>query len=214
MLFQVWETVISELSIQDLITSLPKLYRKGFLKQGNPVHDRTVDILSGCEKIKDSQIHPVNVFIGLKDFEKGGKYVTHRASRPKTNFILFRPKDPKLVSFLESSAENAQAKKELNPEHQKPDFTLVKCPTVISALHKTLMYSYQNTPTTGKRYMITIDVSVKMDEKCLHNRNITCLEAAAIVALSILKAEKQVVISVFNGTSVTPISIEKSKILF
>lgn len=74
------------------------------------------------------------------------------------------------------------------------------------------MYSYQNSPTTGKRYMITIDVSSKMNEKCLHNRNITCLEAAAIIALTILKAEKQVVISVFNGTSVTPISIEKSKL--
>lgn len=59
----------------------------GLLKQGTVVHNEIVDFLSNCEKIKDSQIHPVDVFIGLKNFEKGGKYVIHQTIFPK--LILF-----------------------------------------------------------------------------------------------------------------------------
>lgn len=84
-----------------------------------------------------------------------------------------------------------------------------KCPTIMNALHKTLLHSYQNLRSMDKRFLIAIDCTSKMNELCLHNKNITCYEAAAIIVTTLLKSEKQVIICCFGKQGVVQIPAEK-----
>lgn len=61
------------MSLQDILNSLPKLYKLGFLKKDSPNQNLINQILADRHKIKASGIHPIEVFIYMKNFEKGGK---------------------------------------------------------------------------------------------------------------------------------------------
>ncbi|KAF2878887.1 hypothetical protein ILUMI_27278 [Ignelater luminosus] len=69
----VWIALIPMLDVSDLIVSLPKLLKLGFLKEGEPCLAKITEIFSNEAVIKDSNIHPVEVFIGLMDYLKYGK---------------------------------------------------------------------------------------------------------------------------------------------
>lgn len=36
---------------------------------------KVVEVLKDTVKVKSSQMHPIEIFLAMKDFEKGGKYV-------------------------------------------------------------------------------------------------------------------------------------------
>lgn len=61
------------MSYSELLHVLPRLYRRGFLKKDTPTHAQINEILSNAQKVKASGIHPLEVFIHMKNFEKGGK---------------------------------------------------------------------------------------------------------------------------------------------
>ncbi|KRT80103.1 hypothetical protein AMK59_7522 [Oryctes borbonicus] len=190
----VWAAIIPQLSLNDLIASLPKLYRMGFLKSG-PIQTKIIDIFCNNEAIRASNLHPVEFYIGLKNFEKGGK-----------------PKDPHLIKYLESK-EDVEAKILADPEYKKPNFAHqepAKCTPVINALQRALSSSYGNLKPVNKRILVSIDASEKMNEPCLTTKNVTCLEAAVFITYSLFKANKIVTVVVFNGTNVTPVPLEKN----
>lgn len=74
-LFQIWEALIPSMPIPQIITYLPKLHKYGFFRGNCPVQSKVVEALNNPDKIKESKIYPSEVFIGIKNFEKGGKYV-------------------------------------------------------------------------------------------------------------------------------------------
>ncbi|GJQ86352.1 hypothetical protein Trydic_g9046 [Trypoxylus dichotomus] len=190
----VWTALIPQLSLSELILSLPKLYRMGFLKPG-PIQTKVIEILCNNEAVRASNLHPVEFYIGLKNFEKGGK-----------------PKDPHLIKYLESK-EDVEAKILADPEYKKPNFAHqepAKCTPVINALQKALSSSYGNLKPVNKRILVSIDASEKMAEPCLTTKNVTCLEAAVFVSYCLLKANKIVTVVVFDGTNVTPVPVEKN----
>lgn len=45
-----------------------------FLKAG-PLQTKIIDILCNNEIVRTSNLHPVEIYVGLKNLEKGGKYV-------------------------------------------------------------------------------------------------------------------------------------------
>lgn len=63
----------------------------------------------------------------------------------------------------------------------------------------------------GKRYLIAMDATTHMNEKCLHNRNITSYEVAAFIIVSLLKSEKNqnVIVCCYTNQSVVQIPLEK-----
>lgn len=65
--------MIPSLSIQEIITLLPRLHKYSFLKQDSLIQKTIVELLKDKKKIQLSGIHPVEIFIALRNFEKGGK---------------------------------------------------------------------------------------------------------------------------------------------
>lgn len=86
-----------------------------------------------------------------------------------------------------------------------------KCPQLLSSLHKSLQQSFHNLKSMDKRFLIIIDASTKMNEKCLHNKNITCYEAAAFLVVSLIRSEKNVIVCCFSEKNIVQIQVEKSK---
>lgn len=117
--------------------------------------------------------------------------------------------DPQLKKHLQS--KEGKGDDDVKEEEKKKETP--KCPAIVSALNKTMQLSYGNLQPTGKRIMIAIELSDKMNGPCLKTKTISCLEAALITTLSILKTEREVYISVFNENQITPIILEKSKLL-
>ncbi|KAF5293979.1 hypothetical protein FQR65_LT10950 [Abscondita terminalis] len=179
----VWEALIPNISISELITQLPKLYKLGFLKVNSRIQNKIIEILNNSELIRASEINPIEVFIGLRNFEKGGK-----------------PIDPKFALYLETQ-EN-EKKSDVNKE-------VPKCPPLVNALNKAMQFAYQNPKPTGRRIMIGVEISKKMDDLCLTNKNVSCLDAATIIIISLIKTEKDVTVAVFNDTKISIVSMEK-----
>lgn len=192
--FPIWNVIYERFTMQNLLSKLLFFYKNDFFKKEEFLK-KICERVINAEFIRESKIHPTEVFIAIRNFEKGGK-----------------PKDPKLVNFLDEEEEKKQAKQETAPDYVKPNFSYIestKCPALVTALYKTLALSYANVPALGKRYMITIEVSEDMNKPCLSNKNVSCLEAAVVLALSISKSEKNVTIGVFNGAEITQIAFDK-----
>lgn len=151
-------------------------------------------------------------------------------------FIRFnRPLDPQKKAFiagLGSKPENSESKvekeksekaagdkgekscemKKSSTKEQLVHTHAIKNSAVISAFYKLLQHSYRNVPNTGRRVLITLDARERyMNGLCFENKSVTCMEAALIIALSFLKAEKDVTIAVFNESSLTLVPTEKGK---
>lgn len=123
--------------------------------------------------------------------------------------MFYRPKDPHFLEYLKTKNGNKKGKE---PEKKKEATEPVKIPVVVGALYKAVMTSFDNLRPLGKSFLVTIDASSRTNKtNCITSKNVTCLEAAAIIALSILKVEKRVIIANFDGKSITVLSIDKSK---
>lgn len=120
-------------------------------------------------------------------------------------FILFyRPLDPKLLEHLKSEKTNDEFEK-------LTKLAEVKCPTVLSNLQKCINLACNNVQPFGKRYLITIDTTEKMDTPCLGCKNLTGIEVAAAFAWLLLKVEKDVTVAVFREKELSVIQLDKSK---
>lgn len=68
-----WSSVVNDMTVQEILRFLLKLYKLGLLKQDSPTHNKVVEVLSSADCVKKSKITPSQVFITMKNFEKGGK---------------------------------------------------------------------------------------------------------------------------------------------
>lgn len=74
--------------------------------------------------------------------------------------------------------------------------------------------SCNNVQPTGKRYLITVDTTEKMDTCSLGVKNLTGIEVAAAFTWLFLKVEKDVTVAFFNDKEVCVINLDKSKFNF
>ncbi|KAJ8949561.1 hypothetical protein NQ318_016192 [Aromia moschata] len=199
---EVWNAVLPNMSLPEVLQVLPKLYKLGFLKKDTPTQAQINETLTNVEKVKASGVHPIEVFIAMKNFEK----------RWQKKLLLpivvinyyFRPLDPKLLDHLvrEKKLTEEEIKKLRTPNE-------AKCPVVINHLQKCMYISCNNVQSFGKRYMVTIDVTDKMDTPCLHNKNITSLEAAVAFAMCLMRVEKDVTVAVYKEKEVSIVHLDK-----
>ncbi|XP_057669695.1 RNA-binding protein RO60 isoform X1 [Diorhabda carinulata] len=184
---EVWSAVLLNMSLKEVLPTLTKLYKLGFLKKDSPILARVTEILTNGDKIKSSGIHPLEVFIYMKNFERGGK-----------------PLDAKLLQHLQLEKKLTEEElKKLRTPHE------VKCPIVLSNLQKCMNISCNNIQSFGKRYLITIDTTEKTETPCLCNKNITGIEAASAFVWFLLRTEKDVTVAVFKDKDVAIIPLDK-----
>ncbi|CAG9823714.1 unnamed protein product [Phaedon cochleariae] len=189
---EVWNSVLPNMSLSEILQVLPKLYKLGFLKKDAPTQTIVNESLTNVAKVKDSGIHPIEVFIHMKNFEKGGK-----------------PLDPKLLQHL--TVEKKLTDDELQKVKTRNE---AKCPIVLNNLQKCMNISCSNVQGIGKRYFVTIDTTDKMDTPCLSNKNITGVEAAAAFAWYLLKVEKDVTVAVFKEKEISVVQLDKKGHLY
>ncbi|KAL3279189.1 hypothetical protein HHI36_016702 [Cryptolaemus montrouzieri] len=189
---EVWSAIISELPLLELLRLLPKFHRLGLLKANSSVHNKVVKELSSLERIRESKIDPMAVFICMKDFEKGGK-----------------PIDPKLEVYLKSNKDTIpDFQEKINKFRSEP-----KCPIISCAIGKCLKFSYPSDPFslgTGKRILLALDVTSNPGAVCFKNRNITCLEAELALSLYYLKTEKNINVAKFSDEDVEGLELDKN----
>lgn len=183
---EIWSAVLPQLSVQDILKLLPKLYKLGHLKASTPTQSKIVEVLTSPEQIKAHQIHPIEVFIHMKNYEKGG-----------------RPMDGRLVSHLKNEKKISDEELEKIRSRNVP-----KCPVIKNCISKCLSLSYSNVSSTGKRYLITIEVPAT-DMYCISNKNILGLEAALAYTLTVMKTEKDVTVAVYKENEIQLINLEK-----
>lgn len=184
---EVWSAALLNMSLKEVLPTLTKLYKLGFLKKDSPILAIVTEVLTNGEKIKLSGIHPLEVFIYMKNFERGGK-----------------PLDPKLLQHLQLEKKLSEEElKKLKTPHE------VKCPIVLSSLQKCMNISCNNIQSFGKKYLITIDTTEKTETPCLSNKNITGIEAAAAFVWFLLRTEKDVTVAVFKDKDVAVVSLDK-----
>ncbi|CAH1980455.1 unnamed protein product [Acanthoscelides obtectus] len=183
----VWHAVLPNMPLSEVLYILPKLYKLGFLKKETPTLSRINEALNSSDRVRASGIHPIEVFIHMKNFEKGGK-----------------PLDPKLLDHLvkERNLTEAELAKLKTPNE-------AKCPIVMGYLQKCMNLSCSNVQPCNKRFLITIDVTDKIDTPCLRNRNITGIEVAAAFAWFLLRVEKDVIVAVFKDKDIYVVHLDK-----
>jgi hypothetical protein len=70
---QVWLACLSEMTTREVLQCLFRFYKWGFIKANSEFHEKTNRMLVDAHKITQCNLHPIEVFIYLKFFEKGGK---------------------------------------------------------------------------------------------------------------------------------------------
>ncbi|XP_044262085.1 60 kDa SS-A/Ro ribonucleoprotein-like [Tribolium madens] len=184
---EVWLAAIPEMTTREILQCLYRFYKFGFFKAGSQFQSKICEALSDAEKIKKCNLHPIEVFIYLKFFEKGGK-----------------PMDSKLLEYLQKKEIREETLKRLTTPSEP------KCKPVLQSINKCLKLSYNNVQPTGKKFMVTIDVTEKAQEACFHNKRITCLEAAVAIIRFLSKIERNVTVAVFKDSQINFVDISKS----
>ncbi|XP_065169451.1 LOW QUALITY PROTEIN: RNA-binding protein RO60 [Atheta coriaria] len=191
---QCLETLLKYIGVKELLPLLLRFYKLKMLKIDSEAHNRVVKILSDSSKVKASGVHPYEVYLALRYFEKGGK-----------------AKDPKLIAHLEMKEKAEKAEKNIT-EFTPTNWARVdptNSPLVVDALKKCLQLSYANVVPCNRRFLITVEVSENMSKPCLTSKWLSGYEAAAIEVMTYVKTEKNVVVAVFNGDTITEVTIDK-----
>lgn len=108
-------------------------------------------------------------------------------------------------------------KPELNAEEEETKIkkpTAIKCAIVTNQINKCMLLSCGNVQPLGKRILITIDTTDKMDTPCLRYKNITGTELAAAFVWYMMRVEKDVTVAAFKDNSVVVLQLDKSKCVY
>lgn len=81
----------------------------------------------------------------------------------------------------------------------------------MSNIQKCMNISLHSIQPTGKRFLLTIDTTNKMEIPCMRNKNITGIEAAAVIAWYLLRVEKDVTVAVFKDKEIEVVQLDKSR---
>jgi 60 kDa SS-A/Ro ribonucleoprotein len=183
----VWLACLSEMTTREVLQCLFRFYKWGFIKANSEFHEKTNRMLVDAHKITQCNLHPIEVFIYLKFFEKGGKCL-----------------DPKFLAYLNQMELEADVLRRITTPIQP------KCKPIIQSIKKCLKLSYSNVRPTEKRFLVCVDATAHGDLNCYQNRRITYLEAAHAVIRYLLKVETNVSVAVFKDSQIQFVDLSKS----
>ncbi|KAL7303640.1 hypothetical protein TKK_0003786 [Trichogramma kaykai] len=127
-----------------------------------------------CKKnVEEEKIHPAQLYIALKNYENSGKPLT-----------------------FEKRKIREQAKRPIPPPPEPNKM-------IIEKLKSLFNFSFECLEATNVNYMITISTNKNMENSCWKSGHVKAIEAAQIIALSILKTEKIVTLARFEKEGIT-----------
>ncbi|XP_075226845.1 RNA-binding protein RO60-like isoform X2 [Lycorma delicatula] len=180
---EIWLSLIPTMTPNKLLDCLQTLSIRGLLKGNTPLVRRYYDALNNPTAVVESGIQPARVFIELRTYELSAK--------------------EKVALAVKLNREWATKKSAAAPKTN---------PIIVDAIHKLFKSSFKMLVPTGLRYLVAMDGRDKLwVNRCWHSRYVTLGEAAVLVALNLISAERDVVFGSFVApqSHFSPISIAK-----
>ncbi|XP_014204458.1 60 kDa SS-A/Ro ribonucleoprotein-like [Copidosoma floridanum] len=178
----IWESLVNAMSIKDLLKYLQRIHNLKFLEPDRTVMiSKVLDVLSEQNFLKEKPIHPAIFLVCLKDYENCGKPLSYEKRKVR---------------------ENAKTPFQPPPAPNKK---------VMDALTKLLNLSFAHLQEseTNVHYMITINMSKTVIESgCWHCGNVTVAEAGCLIALALLRAEKNVTVATFVNDEIKCVELD------
>lgn len=187
----VWEALVDTMTLSSILENLQKMHNLGILLPESQVTEKLICALTSKDRIVKSKLQPSNFFMTLKNYE-----------------------DPDGVPIC-LKRRIARKYKLRNRMLPSPDRR------IIEALYSALNTSFTNVEPTGLRYLITVSIDnwkkkINSESSHLQLTDINkpwVIEAACIIALSLIRADDKITISSFttsDGLNARPINIEKN----
>ncbi|XP_043795391.1 60 kDa SS-A/Ro ribonucleoprotein-like isoform X1 [Apis laboriosa] len=178
---EVWNALIPSMNLILLLTNLQRIHNLKLLKPSSPTISKIIDQITNEENIARDKVHPALILVTIRDYENSGKPLTYEKRKIKEQF-----------------------EKPL-PTPSKPNSK------IIDALYKMLNLSFLHIQPTGLRYMITINMNkVMIETHTWRSGNINGAEAGCIIALALLRSEKNVTIATFKNIGIHVMNIDKT----
>lgn len=174
---EVWNSLIPLMDLHTLLNNIQRIHNLGLLKPDEPAIEKIINEITNKERLSHDYIHPVFVYITLKNYENSGRLLLYEKQKIKK-----------------------QAKKPF-PPLPKPNTK------IIHALYQAFDLSIMNLKPTGLRYMITISVNKVMWETCTwRTGNMNGAEAGFLIAYIFSCCEKNVTIAAFDAANLNIIN--------
>ncbi|KAG5673515.1 hypothetical protein PVAND_003557 [Polypedilum vanderplanki] len=168
---EVIDLIIPNMSLDEVIEKLIFFCSQKMLKVQNPISKKICNALQASSKeINEAKLHPLYVFNIIKELEK--RLTIYQQETPNDAVI---------------EDEKSKTKKFSNPY-------------IIKKMQHIFNITLGEQPKTGCRYFVTVDFRQfsKRQSHVFGMRNILCSELQAIIALTLLKNEKEVTIMSFS----------------
>lgn len=177
---QVVEMILPNMSLLDVIDNLITFCSLKMLKVHEPISRKICNALQVNNKIiNEAKLNPVKVFGIMKELEK--RLTVHHHENPHKN----------------ENGNSTAAPGDKNLDNK------VSNPYIIKKLFHIFNHTLNEQPKTGCRYYITVDFRrfSNRQSKVFGMRNVLCSELQAIIALTLLKNEKEVTVMTFTDVS-------------
>ncbi|XP_046829031.1 60 kDa SS-A/Ro ribonucleoprotein-like [Vespa crabro] len=178
---EIWNSLIPSMDLHTLLSNLQRIHNLGLLKTDAPAVEKIIDEITNKERLSSSNVHPIFVYIILKNYENSGKPLSYEKRKMKE-----------------------QAKKPFPPP-PKPNSK------IINALNKAFELSVLNLKSTGLRYMITINANKIMWKcPTWRSGNVNAAEAGFLIAYTLSRCEKDITAAAFDVIDVHIINLDQS----
>ncbi|XP_033339010.2 RNA-binding protein Ro60 [Megalopta genalis] len=178
---EIWDVLISSMNLNLLLANLQRIHNLELLKSNTLTVTKIIDQIVNESNIARDKVHPALVFVTIRDYENSGKPLSYEKRKIKEQFYKPLPDPP------------------------RPN------PKIVDALYKMLDLSFHHVQATGLRYMITINMNkVMLETHTWRSGNVNGAEAGCMIALALLRCEKNVTVSIFKNVGVLTVSIDKN----
>lgn len=178
---EVVDLILPNMSLTEVIDNLLTFCSFKMLKVHDPISRKICTALQVNNKtINEAKFHPIRIFGIMKELEK--RLTAHQHDNPN---------EKENGSTLTAATNDKTLEKK------------VSNPYIIKKLFHIFNHTLNEQPKTGCRYFITVDFRhfSKRQSKVFGMRNVLCSELQAIIALTLLKNEKEVTIMSFSETN-------------
>lgn len=177
---EVLEALVPAMDYRTLLKQLWIMYDLNLLDSKNTLSKKVAFALSNNKSLGAAKLHPFEILSTWRLYEKNQRY-------------------------LDSVKEEYRVKK--LPK-------IVPNPGICKKLKAAFEQSFEFAPVLGQRIIVTIDNRHGLYQKNIISRHkhphISVLEASLVIALTLLKREKDVRVLTFTETGIEPLAIQKS----
>lgn len=179
---EVLEALVPAMHYRTLLKQLWIIYDLNLLDSKNTLSKKVAFALANNKSLSAAKLHPFEIFSTWRLYEKNQRY---------------------LDSVKEEHRVKRLAKTKIVPN-----------PGICKKLKAAFEQSFEFAPSLGQRVIVTIDNRHGLYQKSIISRHkhphISVFEASLIIALTLLKREKDVKVLTFTETGVEPLAIQKS----